>query len=306
MPVLHSAPGREEKPQAPEEDRKGLFTALAAFGIWGTLPLYWNLFADMPPFVLLCHRILWSAVIVCAAVGLSGRMPRFKALLRQRRMVLLLCTSAVLISVNWFLFIYAVSQQRVLDSSLGYYINPLVNTLIGCLLFRERFSRLQGFGIGLAALGVLWNLLTYGSLPVLSLAMAVSFSLYGTVRKLTPVDPLCAVLLETLVTTPVALFVLGQSFVIHGPPSGSTLLLLILAGPFTLLPLLLFGYAAQRVRLTTIGLCQYVSPTLSFIISIFVLHEPFSVSLLVTFLCIWAGLAVFTWSSWRALHPRRA
>ena len=286
------------------EERKGLCAALGAFGLWGLLPLYWSLLDHLPPFELLCHRILWSAVILCAAVKLLGHGPQFMDMIRQRRMVLLLSVSALFISVNWFLFIWAVSEHRVLDSSLGYYINPLVNTIFGFIFFRERFSRLQGLGILLAALGVLWNLFTYGSLPLLSLALAFSFAFYGAIRKLTPVDPLCALLLETLIVSPVALFVLAQSFIVNGAPELSTTLLLTLAGPFTLLPLLSFGYAAQRVKLTVLGLCQYVSPTLSFFTSIFVLHEPFSANMLVTFLFIWAGLAVFSWSSWRMLHPR--
>jgi rarD protein len=272
--------------------------------MWGLLPIYWHLLGHIPPFELLCHRIVWSTVVVALVVPLTGRVAAFKALVVNRRILARLLITALLISANWFLFIWAVSQQRVLDSSLGYFITPLMNSLLGYLVFKERFTRLQGIGIGFAAAGVLWSLLSYGSLPFLALAMALTFALYGMVRKLTPADPLCALFVETLLVTPIALAFLCFSYS-HGQPMPELpySFLLVLAGPLTFIPLLFFGYAAQRIRLTVIGLAQYLSPTLSFLVSIFVLNEAFNVRTLITFVFIWIGLALFTWSTWRLAHP---
>lgn len=298
------SPGIYEKNGFSEED-KGVLAALCAFTMWGLLPVYWYLLGDIPPFQLLCHRIFWSVVVLALVVPLTGRTGTFLGLLVNKRILPRLVISTLLISANWYLFIWAVSQQRVLDSSLGYFITPLMNGFLGYLVFKERFTRLQGIGIVFAALGVLWTVFSYGTLPVLALSMALTFALYGMVRKLTPADPLCALFIETLLTAPFAVAILLFDYT-HGypVPQSSHLLLLMLAGPLTFLPLLCFGYAAQRIRLTVIGLIQYLSPTLSFLVSIFILREPLSLHTLFTFVLIWIGLLLFTWSNWKQAHPQ--
>lgn len=290
---------RQDAPQ-------GIAAAIAAFSIWGVLVLYWRVLAELPAYEQLCYRVVWSVVALLPLMFLRNRFAALLAALRQKKLIVGLVCSTVCIGANWYLYIWAVSQNRVLDASLGYYINPMVSALLGGLVLKERFSRLQGIGIALAGVGVLWSIVGHGALPVLALSVAISFSLYGLARKVVPVDPVCGVFVETLLMLPFALGVLWFAYDQGRPLPGVSLqCLLVLAGPLTLLPMLAFNYAAQRIRLTTLGLTQYMSPTLSFLIGVYVLHEPFNVRGLITFGCIWAGLAVFTWASWRMLHPLR-
>ena len=302
MPVL-SVPS---VPAAQRQDSpRGIASALGAFGLWGMLPLYWKALGAMPAIEQMSHRVLWTVAALLPAIILSGRAAELKAVLRRRKLVAgLLCSSAC-IGLNWYIYIWVVSQGRVLEVSLGYFMNPLVSALIGCVALRERFSRPQGIGILLAGLGVLWSVVGHEGLPWPSLVLAVSFALYGLVRKLAPVDPACCVFAETLLLAPAAAGVLIFAGAEGQAPDAALLFLLMLSGPFTLLPLMAFNYAAQRVRLTVLGLTQYLSPTISFFLGVWVFREPLNLRTLVTFCFIWAGLLVFTWGSRLLAHPPR-
>ena len=301
---LVSPPPAAQRQDAPQ----GIAAALSAFAMWGFLPLYWKLLGALPAHEQMCHRMVWSAVTFVPVIILTGRTHMLLDVLRQRKLLAGLVCSTLCISINWYLYIWTIGQGRVLDASLGYYINPLMSAVLGGVLLKERFSRLQGIGIALAAVGVLWNIVGHGGLPVLALALALTFSLYGLAHKIVPVDPICGVCVETLLMAPFALVVLSFGYKEGGGAPAALLPVLMLAGPITLLPMLCFGFAAQRIRLTILGLTQYVSPTISFFLGILVFREAFDLRSLVTFGCIWAGLAVFSWASWRLAHPpqRRA
>ena len=297
MPAPPSIFQRQDSP-------RGIAAALGAFGLWGMLPLYWKLLGDMPAYEQMSHRIVWTVAGMLPII-LAGRMAVLREALRQRRTVAGLLCSTVCIGLNWYLYIWGVSQNRVLEASLGYYINPLMSALIGFIVLRERFSRGQAIGIFLAGIGVFWSLAGHGGLPWLSLSLAISFALYGLARKLAPVDPACCVFVETVLLTPAAAVSLAHTYMQGPGPGAAFLFVLMLSGPLTLLPMLAFNYAAQHVRLTVLGLTQYLSPTLTFFLGIWVFREPFVPRTLITFGFIWAGLLVFTWASWRQMRLLR-
>ena len=287
-----------------QDSPRGIASALCAFGWWGLLTLYWKALGDMSAYEQMSHRILWTVATLVPIIILTGRLTVLRAVARQRRLVVGLLCSTVCIGLNWYVYIWGISQNRVLEISLGYFMNPLVSALIGCMVLKERFSRPQMIGVLLAGLGVLWSVVGYGELPWLSLTLAICFALYGLARKLAPVDPACCVFLETLLLLPIAAIVLTFPCT-DRQNSDIALFVLMLSGPLTLLPLMAFNYAAQHVRLTVLGLTQYLSPSISFFLGIWVFREPFDLRTLLTFVCIWAGLFVFTWGSWRLLHPPR-
>jgi chloramphenicol-sensitive protein RarD len=288
-----------------QDSSRGIAAALGAFGLWGMLPLYWKALGSVSADEQMSHRILWTVAVMVPIILATGRMSALRAILRQRKTVAALLFSTVCIGLNWYVFIWGVSQNRVLETSLGYYINPLVSALIGCIVLRERFSRGQAIGIALAGLGVLWSVVGHGGLPWLSLSLAMLFALYGLARKLAPVDPACCVFVETLLLAPIAAGSLAGTYAQGQVPGMALLFMLMLSGPLTLLPMLAFNYAAQRVRLTVLGLTQYLSPTFSLFLGIWVFREPFDLRTLVTFGFIWAGLIVFTLTSWRQMRLPR-
>jgi len=282
----------------PKQKSYGFAAALAAFFGWGLLPVYWKSLITVNPFEILCHRVVWSLVFIAVILTLRRGWGETFAPLKSRRDLLILTGSSLMIGGNWLLYIWAVNNDHVLDTSLGYYINPLVNVLLGFIFFRERLRPLQMVAIGLAVLGVINSLIAHGQLPWTSLALAVSFGLYGLLRKVASVESLPGLFLETMVLGPFALAYLlwlqahGTSALFH--QGFNVDLLLMGAGVVTASPLIGFAYGARRLQLTTVGLLQYLGPSIAFLLGVFVYKEPFNASHLLTFALIWSGLAVYT------------
>lgn len=276
----------------------GLLAGFVAFLLWGGLVVYWHLLAAVPSTEILAHRMIWSLVAVSPVVYFTGRWPEVRAALASPSIILRIALSALIIGGNWGLYIWAVTQGHVLEASLGYYINPLVNVLLGTLFLNERPSRLQCIAIGIAAFGVLWNVVAVGTFPWIGLSLACSFSLYGFCRKTVRVESVPGLFLETVILFPLAALWLvwlhsqGESHFLS--ISWQITLLLMGTGLATSIPLLLFAYAARHMQLSTLGLLQYISPTMTFLLGVFLLGEHISPDALVTFACIWIALGIYT------------
>ncbi len=303
-----SSDGRGLMPETPARQAAiGVACSVGAYALWGFFPVYFKAVADVPALEVLAHRVVWSAVLVGGLISLRRGWRLVARVLAAPRLLLTLAGSATVISVNWGVFIWAVGQGRILECSLGYYINPLVSVLLGVVVLGERLRFGQWLAVVLAAVGVGVEIVTVGALPWIALTLAVSFALYGLIRKTAPVDPVSGLFIETLLLSPVALLYLavlmlqGQGNFLAGDWRIDGLLLL--AGPITALPLLLFVAGAQRIRLTTVGLLQYIAPTGHFILAVLVYKEPFTQAHLATFACIWAALAIYTLSILQRQRP---
>ncbi|MDX6323815.1 MAG: chloramphenicol-sensitive protein RarD [Nocardioidaceae bacterium] len=285
------------------EARKGLLFGLAAYGLWGAFPLYWPLLEPAGATELLAHRISWSAVVMVLLVLAARRTVQLRSILRSPRQRGLLATAAVVISVNWGVFIWGVNNGHVVETSLGYFMNPLVTVLFGVLLLGERLRRLQWAALALAGAAVLGLAVDYGRPPWVALILAFSFGTYGLLKKKAGVGAIEGLTVETLVVAPVAVCFLvwlgatGRSHALEDPPWH--LLLLSTSGIVTALPLIFFGAAAIRVPLTTLGLLQYVAPTLQFMLGVFFFHEPMPPARWLGFVVIWVALALFSADSMR-------
>jgi chloramphenicol-sensitive protein RarD len=276
------------------ETRTGLIAGVGAYILWGLLPLYLKLLTGIPAPDVLANRILWSLLLIGTIMLVTGGGPRLRAVVAQPRLLALLLASAILIALNWLIYTWAILNGHVLDTSLGYFINPLISIVFGVVLLGERLSRLQWLAVGLAATGVGVLTIATGSLPLVSLGVALSFALYGLVRKFAAVDAVTGLLVETIILTPVALgWLLTRPTGLFGHRP-ATELLLIAGGALTAVPLLLFGVATRWLKLSTIGLMQYIAPTMVFLLAVFLFGEPLTMPRLVAFGCIWAGLALYT------------
>ena len=277
--------------------RSGLFAAMAAYGLWGFLPLYFQLLGDTPPLVILAHRILWSVPTALILVAAAGKWSAFVGVFRQPRLLFTLLISSIAIAANWTIYIWAVTNHRVLEGSLGYYINPLIVFLFAAMFFGERFRPLQIVAVGIAALGVVNQTLVVGQFPWVSLSLAISFAIYGAIRKTTQVDSRIGFGLEALWLAPAALLYLmvflPAGMKVFGSGEPGFVALLMLAGPLTALPLILFALGARRLKLSTMGILQYIAPTVQFAIAI-AMGEPFTAGHALTFGLIWAGVLLFT------------
>lgn len=280
-----------------KQTRQGVLLALAAYFIWGIAPAYFKLIYYVPADEILTHRVIWSFFFMVALISISRQWSTVKALLQTPKKIVMLALSAVLIGGNWLLFIWSVNNHHMLEASLGYFINPLVNILLGMLFLGERFRRMQWLAVALAACGVLVQLWTFGSLPIIALGLAFSFAFYGLVRKKIAVDAQTGMLFETLWLLPIAaiyLFGIADSATSHMGSNGWSLnLLLIAAGVVTTIPLLCFTGAATRLRLSTLGFFQYIGPTLMFILAVTFYGETPGADKMVTFAFIWVALAIF-------------
>jgi chloramphenicol-sensitive protein RarD len=281
---------------APPNETGGILYAIGSYGLWGVLPLYWHMLGSVPPFELSYHRMVWSAVFGVITIIALGRSAEVFAALRRWNVMRALALSAIFIAFNWTLYIYAIAKAELVEASLGYYINPLINVAIGVALLGERMSPLRLVAIALAAVAVLFKALTLGHFPFIALGLAISFAVYGYIRKLTPVAALDGMTIETCILLPVTAGILvfwgitGQGA--FTPAHPGTDLLLVLGGPMTALPLILFAAAARRVRLSTLGFLQYLSPSISLLIAVFVLKEPFTSADMTAFGCVWAALVL--------------
>lgn len=281
-----------------KSSKTGVLSALAAYTAWGLLPIYWKTLQSVPAQEILAHRITWSFVFVALLVLYKKQWGKIRSVLRDRSKVLGLLLSALLVTSNWYIYIWAVNSNKVVEASLGYYFNPLIVVLMGIMVLGERIDRWQIASIVLACLGVLILALEYGKIPWISLGLATTFALYGLAKRLVAVDSLLGLTLETAVVTPIAIIYLWTA----GANSGGTishfgvptLLLLMGAGIVTAIPLLWFAYAAKNVPFTTIGFIQYLSPTLSLLLGVFVYHEEFTAAHALSFGFIWLALAVYS------------
>ena len=291
-----------------QERRRGLAAAFGAFFIWGLLPFYLKQLHDTPSVQIMAHRVVWACLFVFGYLAYKREIGKVWAALADRGARRLLLASASLMSVNWLIYVWAVTSGHVIESSLGYFINPLVSVLMGVFLLKESLNRMQWVAVGIAALGVLWLTVQVGRPPWIALALALSFGCYGLIRKKVAVDSVAGLGVETLLIFPFMLAWLlwctQAGTLSFGAHDRLLDFLLIASGAVTAVPLVLFAYGVRRVPLSTIGLLQYVGPTLQLLTGIFVFHEPFTESRAIGFGLIWAALAVYAaegfWRSWRS------
>jgi len=288
---------------APAFDRRGLAAAIGAYAMWGLFPLYWYQLKTVPAVQTVAHRIVWCALFVVGWLALRGERGWLVRALALPRVLPLLIASSALISLNWGVYIWAVTHGRVLEASLGYFINPLANVLVGVLVLRERLSAPQWGAVGLAALGVLWLTFRHGELPWVALLLAATFCLYGLIRKVVAVGALPGLAIESLLLLLPAIAWLGwcelQGEGAFGHGGGWPELLLVFGGALTALPLVAFAYGARRLPYSLLGLLQYVAPTLQLLCGL-LLGEVFTPDRLAGFACIWLGLAVYGLDGWRS------
>ena len=297
-------------PRSRREAEIGLAYGIIAYAWWGLIPIYFKLVAHLPPLSVLAHRVVWSFVFLAVLVALLRRQwGELRQLMRSRSTLAILAVSTVLLATNWGVFIYAVSKKLVLQSSLGYFIVPLVSVALAMTVLKERLRPWQLFGLALAAVGVAILTVVRGGLPLIALTIAFSWSGYALLRKIAHAGPLIGVAVETAMLTPVAAAYILWRSAAGGPESADHFAagdyaLLMLAGVVTALPLLWFTAAARRLRLSTVGFLQYLAPTGQFLLAVFAYNEPFGGGNLVGFSFIWAALAVYSIDSLRAYRAR--
>jgi chloramphenicol-sensitive protein RarD len=277
---------------------KGILAGIGAYTLWGLFPIYWKLLEEVPAIEILAHRMVWSMVFVAVLLTMQKDWQWLGEALHSRKTMLIYTLAAILLSVNWFTYIWAVNAGYVVEASLGYFINPLVNFLLGVIFFGEKLRAGQMTAVILAVLGVIYLTVSYGSLPWISLVLAFTFGMYGLIKKTAPLESMHGFSLETLVLFLPALGYLlyreaaGMGALVH--QGGQVTLLLILAGPVTSIPLLMFGYSARRIPLSMLGFIQYIAPTLQFLLGVFIFYEPFPPARLVGFSIIWLALLVYS------------
>ncbi|MFP4481886.1 MAG: EamA family transporter RarD [Thermovirgaceae bacterium] len=304
----------EDQKSGTKHERAGFFAAVAAFGSWGFLPVFWKQLKDVPALEILCHRIFWSMVFVFIVLFVQGRLREIGEIVRKPRIAALLTLSGAAVGLNWLIFIWAVNVDRVLEVSLGYYINPLMTVFLGFIVFRDILRPIQWIAIGIAAAGLGYQLALFGRLPLAGLGVATTFALYGLIRKVTPVGAISGLFGEMIVLTVPALAYLlflasgGQGAFLFGPVHRDVFL--IASGVVTSIPLFCFAYAARRLRLVTIGILQYIGPTISFFLGTFLYKEPLTMTQIITFSCVWTAVVLYTVDSVmvarRSAPPRSA
>lgn len=277
--------------------RLGLTLAISAYGLWGIMPLYFRWVGEAGSAEVLAHRVFWSVVLLLAVVAATGRSASGLALARDPARLGRLVATGLLIGSNWVIFIYSIEIERVVEASLGYFINPLLTVALGFLVLRERLRPAQLIALLLAGAGVVLETIALGRLPLISLLLAGTFGVYGLIRKLWPEDPFIGLLAETLVLLPVALVtfvVLWRAGSLSSAQDAGMFAALMLAGVVTALPLLCFSGAAARLRLSTLGFTQYIAPSMQFLMAVFLFQEPFEVLRVLNFGLIWLALAIIT------------
>ncbi len=296
MPKTQRAPALKLSASDPA---LGVAYAILAYLSWGLLPLYWKSVSWVPAPQLIMYRMLWALPVLLALLAWRGRLAELGRLLRQPRQLRVLALTALLVSTNWLIFVWSVEHDHVVQASLGYFIVPLFYVLLGLVFLQERLRPLQWLAVSLAGLGVLWQILTLGVIPWISLVLAATFGFYGLLRKTAPVDGLLGLSAEMLLLVPLALCYLvwsgldgNHAFTRHGITG---MALIALSGLLTVLPLLWFANAARRLRLATIGFFQYLAPTCQLLLAILLFGEPFTRDHLVSFGLIWLALAIYSW-----------
>jgi len=292
-----------------EDTRSGVLLALGAYLVWGLSPIYWKLVVDIPASELVAHRIVWSAAMLGVLAMVQRRGRELAAVFGSLRVLLTLGATTLLIATNWWIYIWAVATDHILQASLGYFINPLVTVLLGMLFLGERLSRGQWLSMLLAALGVLVLELRVGELPWIALVLAFSFGFYGLLRKTVRADPEVGLLVETALLTPWMLGLLGRAEAAGAGAFGhrgvGVDLLLVASGAVTAVPLLLFTHGARRLSLSTVGVLQYLAPSFQFLLAVGVYGETFTLDHLAAFGLIWAALALYSWDARQRWRLRR-
>jgi chloramphenicol-sensitive protein RarD len=286
----------------PVEGEFGLAAGLSAYLLWGFLPILFEMVSWVGAATVVADRTVWTLVLIGGVLMLGGRTAEVQAALRDRRTVITMAAAALLLGSNWLIYVYAVDTNNVLEASFGYFINPLMNVAIGMVMLGERQNRWQMVSIAIAVVAIAIQAVGLGGVPYIALSLAFSFAAYGYFRKIAGVGSVAGLFIETLVLVPLAVIYLGYTFVRdggigpHGDPG--TLALLILTGPATAAPLLLFNYAVRRLRLTTMGMLQYIAPSIAFILAITLFGEHLNGVRLFSFGLIWLSLAVYTADSY--------
>ncbi|EGQ9308553.1 EamA family transporter RarD [Vibrio parahaemolyticus] len=290
-------------PEEQQRARQGVLLAVGAYTMWGIAPMYFKSIAQVSPLEILSHRVIWSFFLLAALLHFGRHWRSVYHIATDKKKIAYLLSSSVLIGGNWLIFIWAVNSNHMLDASLGYYINPLINVLLGMVFLGERLRKLQWFAVVLAGCGVLVQLIVFGSVPIVAMALAMSFGFYGLLRKKVAVDAQTGLFVETLILLPAAavylLFIASSptANMIENPWQLNTLL--IAAGVVTTLPLLCFTGAATRLKLSTLGFFQYIGPSLMFLLAVLIYGETFTMYKAITFAFIWGALMVFSFDGLR-------
>ena len=276
---------------------KGIWNALTVYVMWGFFPIYWKLLQDVPALQVIGHRIGWSFLLLMTVILFTKQWKDFRSVALKPKIIGIYAIAGILLSVNWLIYVWGVNSGFIVETSLGYFINPLISVLLGVVFLHERLRAMQWIPIGLAAAGVIYLTVTYGRLPWIALSLAFSFGIYGLVKKLAPLGSLYGLTLETALVFPIAFVYLAFA---QSTGAGAFLqnnlvtdILLIGTGVVTSIPLLLFASAVRQIPLTMIGILQYIAPTLQFLIGVFLYHEPFDQSRLIGFSLVWLALIIF-------------
>lgn len=289
---------------------KGILAAIGAYILWGLFPIYWKFLHHVPAGQILAHRISWSFVLLVVFLSVIKDWEWLGRAIRDRRTIILFTTAAILLSANWFIYIWSVNSGHVVESSLGYFINPLVYVILGVFFLRERLRKDQWIAVGLATFGVVYLTILYGRLPWIAISLAVTFGVYGLLKKIGALSSLKGLTLETA-----TMFLPALAFLIFQEVNGQgafghisilTTILLVMAGPVTTIPLVLFGYGAKNIPLYMLGLAQYIAPTIQFFLGVVVYGEPFTPSQLVGFMFIWTALIIYSFGEYYAWNRRAA
>lgn len=296
------------------ERKSGMMYTAGSYVIWGLIPIYWKLISDVSANEILANRVIWSFVFMIILLVLMRKLAPLKSVLKEitihPKKALALGAASFLISINWFVFIWAVNNNHIIETSMGYYINPLMSVLLGVVVLKESLSKAQVISFLLAACGVLIMTFSYGSFPWVSLSLAISFALYGLAKKMIRMDAAVGLTIETAAVTPFAVLYLlflsrnGSIQLFSGDIQ--TDLLLMGGGVLTAIPLLLFGHGAQKIPLYLIGFLQYIAPTMTLLLGVFIYNEPFTPSQLLSFVFIWSALAVFTFAQIKSVQKKKA
>ncbi|BFM50023.1 EamA family transporter RarD [Marinomonas sp. THO17] len=292
----------------PASSKNGLLLAFTAFFLWAIAPIYFKEMSFVPAQEVLAHRVIWSCVLVCSLIIILKYGSALKAVVTSKRAMLGLLISTLLIGVNWGTFIWAVQNNQMLSASLGYYINPLISIMLGVIFFKEKLDPIRRLGVALCFCAVVFEVVQFGSLPWVALVLAITFGIYGLVRKKIAVDSFTGMAVETGLMLPIAALYLMQS---PSPTANffandaTTNWLLFASGPVTMVPLMCFAAAANRVNMTTLGFMQYIGPTGMFLLAVFVYDEPLSTEKFITFILIWSALGALIFDSVRRLRKSR-
>jgi chloramphenicol-sensitive protein RarD len=288
--------------------KAGVIFALAAYTMWGIAPMYFKLLTSVPALEIVMHRIVWSVVVLCLLLAVRKKFSQVFKAIRDPKIIVTLSISGLLLAVNWLIFIWAVNNDKMLDASLGYFINPLFNVLLARFFLQESLTRLQLMAVFVALAGVAFLVFSYGQLPWIALVLATSFSIYGLLRKKVTVDSMPGLLIESCIMLPFALLY----WIFMDTTSGNMLvnslnlnITLLLAGVVTTAPLLCFTAAARRIRYTTLGFFQYIGPSLMFLLAVMIYQEPLDTTRVVTFACVWSGLLIYVYDSLRVYRKSR-